>query len=63
MNFWDKILLILIQARMNSRRLPGKVLMDLEGKLLLEWTVERLSKNVSENTFCNYYFKSKEVII
>ena len=32
---------------MNSSRLPGKVLMNLEGKLLLEWTIERLAKNNS----------------
>ena len=32
---------------MNSNRLPGKVLMNLEGKLLLEWTIERLAKNNS----------------
>ena len=38
----------IIQARMSSKRLPGKVLMDLEGKLLLEWTIERLTKNVSK---------------
>lgn len=32
----------IIQARMNSRRLPGKVLADLEGKPMLERQVERL---------------------
>lgn len=32
---------------MSSNRLPGKVLMDLEGKVILEWTIERLAKNIS----------------
>ena len=33
----------LIQARMSSKRLPGKVLMDLHGKPVLQWVVERCS--------------------
>lgn len=33
----------IIQARMSSTRLPGKVLMDLEGKPVLEHVVERVS--------------------
>ena len=31
----------IIQARMSSSRLPGKVLLDLGGKPMLEWVVER----------------------
>ena len=31
---------------MNSKRLPGKVLMNLEGELLLEWIINRLEKNI-----------------
>lgn len=34
----------MIQARMGSSRLPGKVLMDLEGKPLLERVVERVRR-------------------
>src|SRR5215471_19496264 len=32
----------LIQARMSSRRLPGKVLMEVGGRPMLAWLVERL---------------------
>ena len=35
-------MLIIIQARLSSTRLPGKVLKELEGKPLLQWTVDRL---------------------
>ncbi|MFK7894165.1 MAG: NTP transferase domain-containing protein [Granulosicoccus sp.] len=37
----------LLQARMGSSRLPGKVLMDLEGKSVLERCVERVSRAAS----------------
>ena len=35
---------IIIQARMASSRLPGKVLLDIGGKPMLEWVVKRASR-------------------
>ena len=35
----------IIQARYSSKRLPGKVLLDLENKPMLQWTIDRLSKS------------------
>jgi spore coat polysaccharide biosynthesis protein SpsF len=35
-------MLAIIQARLSSRRLPGKVLMDLGGQPMLAWTLERV---------------------
>lgn len=37
--------LVLIQARMGSSRLPGKVLMDICGKPDLQWVVERVQRS------------------
>lgn len=38
-------LLAIIQARLSSRRLPGKVLMPLQGRPLLGWTIHRLQQS------------------
>ena len=35
-------MLIIIQARFNSRRMPGKVLTKCVGKPLLQWTIDRV---------------------
>ena len=34
-----------IQARMNSKRLPGKVLENILGKPMLQWQIERLKRS------------------
>lgn len=36
---------LIIQARMASSRLPGKVLLPLNGKPMLQWVVERASRS------------------
>ena len=38
-------MLCIVQARMSSRRLPGKVLMKIQGKTLIERVIERVSKS------------------
>ena len=35
---------ILVQARLNSKRLPGKVLKYCAGKPVIKWTIERLKR-------------------
>jgi spore coat polysaccharide biosynthesis protein SpsF (cytidylyltransferase family) len=42
----------IIQARMTSSRLPGKVLMEVAGKPLLQWQVERLGQSEMIDTLC-----------
>ena len=33
----------IVQARMSSQRLPGKVMMDLNGEPVIRWIYQRLS--------------------
>ena len=42
--------LAIIQARMSSNRLPGKVLMKIENKTLIERTINaaKLAKNIDK---------------
>tara|TARA_Y100001978_G_C23608969_1_gene392577 strand:+ start:129 stop:770 length:642 start_codon:yes stop_codon:yes gene_type:complete len=44
---------------MNSRRLPGKVLKNLDQKTILEWTINRLKKNKSKIPVCVITSKEK----
>lgn len=39
---------VVVQARMSSTRLPGKVLMDVEGKPMLQRQIERLHAGIGE---------------
>ena len=42
--------LAVLQARMSSKRLPGKVLMEVKGKPMIYWQIQRIlkSKEVSK---------------
>ena len=43
-------ILAIIQAKMNSVRLPGKVMMDIGGHLMIDWVITRtnLSSKISQ---------------
>ena len=40
-----QFIVAIIQARMNSKRLPGKVMADLSGKSVLEHMIRRVKKS------------------
>ena len=42
---------VIIQARMNSSRLPGKVLMNIAGEPMLGWLVKRVTRSVLAQNF------------
>ena len=44
--------LVIVQARMGSTRLPGKIMKDLNGKPLLTRMIERLKKAKKNGTVC-----------
>ena len=41
---------VIIQARMNSKRLPGKVLLKVNNKTMLEYLIERVKKSKARRT-------------
>ena len=55
----------IIQARMNSSRLPGKVLETVEGKPIIEWQIERLllSRLIDEVVIATSDQKSDDPIV
>ncbi|RMD90753.1 MAG: hypothetical protein D6813_08665 [Calditrichaeota bacterium] len=55
----------IIQARMQSQRLPGKVLQDICGKPLLAWIIERLRhcKNLDDIAIATTTDPSDDVIV
>ena len=40
-----RVNLVILQARMSSKRLPGKVLMELNGKPMIFWQIQRILKS------------------
>ena len=51
--------MIIVQARLNSKRLPGKVLMKINNKTLLEYLVESLNQIPSKLIIATYRLDSK----
>jgi spore coat polysaccharide biosynthesis protein SpsF (cytidylyltransferase family) len=63
----EEMILAIIQARMSSERLPGKVLMDLAGKPMIQWVIDACEESklldhvivatsamASDNRICDY---------
>ena len=42
---------IILQARLGSKRLPGKVLKKINGKTILEYVIKRLKKTKLSKIF------------
>ena len=55
----------IVQARMASTRLPGKVLMDIEGERMLAWVLERarLAESVDDVVVATTTHPSDEAIV
>ena len=56
--------LAIIQARMSSNRLPGKVLMEIENKTLIERTIDaaKLAKNIDKIYVATSNDKSDDIL-
>ena len=50
MEIMNNHILVVLQARMSSSRLPGKVMMQINGKPMIYWQIQRIleSQRVSE---------------
>ena len=51
------MLLIIIQARTSSKRLPGKVLLKLRNKTILEIIIQKLQKLKIKKDIYSYFKK------
>jgi spore coat polysaccharide biosynthesis protein SpsF len=65
MGFNGLTIVAIVQARMSSSRLPGKVLRELDGKPMLGWVVERiaLSKFVDKIVVATTVDSSDDLIV
>ena len=51
--------LIIIQARMGSKRLPGKMMLKLDNYSILEWVIKRI-KSQKQDRYINCNYKRKK---
>ena len=42
--------LVVLQARMTSSRLPGKVMMEINGKPMIYWQIQRILRSKTVNS-------------